>query len=210
MSNQIKNKLAELKDLLHSDPHTLNAADVAPNLDELPQSENIKYIDYDEVKKGHTEYATKLINSIVANYVSNEKLRATEKVEGIIAEHIKTLAEYERLVGNSERNLTTIQEAIDGGDMSKDMWGLARDYSMEMRNNIEARGKHITFCEKYWKDYALNHAQEVIEEKIVDENKALETDEQVVIIDTRSINDIIQGQISAAKQTNSNNTKTNN
>ena len=61
-----------------------------------------------------------------------------------------------RILNTHYNTKNKVAELIDGGDMSKDMWSLARDYSHEMRSNIEARGKHITFCEKYWKDYDLS------------------------------------------------------
>jgi hypothetical protein len=148
-ADNMKKKLQDLKAQLQADPVVLNTDNFTPNVDDIPDSENIKYIDYAEEKTKTIEYAEQTINTIVNNYISSEKLLADKKIMDVKREQISKLAELQFLVANSDRNLITLQEAIDAGDMSKDMFMMVRDYQVEMRNNIEARSKHIDKCEVY-------------------------------------------------------------
>lgn len=195
-----KTKLDDLKALLQADPVTIDTASMMADTDKLPQSLNLKVVDYEVEKQLHHAYAVDNIDSIILNYIQTEKVLEGEKLKNVRQQHITKLSELQFLVKNSERNMILLQEAIDGGDMSKEMFDTLRSFQVEMRHNIEARSKHMDKCELYWEDYAEKYGLGSAEEKTIMETE-VKTDEtsKHTITDMKSLNDMIQQKMDDAK-----------
>lgn len=163
-----KARLESLKEMMKSDPINLDTSNMLLNTDSLPSSQNIKYVDYTEEKKNHTAFATQCVNNIVSTYVRQpEKLGP--RIKDLIQDYIVKYGRLLLLIEVSERNLITLQEGIDSGDMSTDMFMNCEKAQNRVILNMDAADKHIKECEKYWAAYAETHGMEDEETKIIQE-----------------------------------------
>lgn len=189
-------RLNSLKELLKSDNTEFNSNNHMIKNDDLPPSQNIQYIDYSEKNKEHLNIATDIITGFITNYVKSEELLNSIKLKSIKNQHIEKLANLQLLVENVKRNLIMIQEAIDGGDMSIEMFKLSIDQTRELGSRIEAVSKHIETCDLYWEKYASTFGLENKEEKIIREKEiATDSEEKPIVIDPNILNDMIDKRI---------------
>ena len=175
---------------------------------DLPQASNIKIIDYELEFNKCIDYATINIDVIILNYIKSDNLLQSAKLNTIKEQHIIQLAELEDLVRKTNRNMIMIQEAIDAGDMSGDMFKFAKEFMVEKRNNIEARSKHLSKCEIYWKNYAEANGLESKDDEIVRKSEVKDDKEvKTSIMDISQLNDIIDKQLLETKEKNAKNNK---
>ena len=86
-----------------------------------------------------------------------------------------------------------LQEGIDAGDMAPEMFKMVKEFSMDMRANIDARSKHIESCETYWRNYASMYGLENKEEEIIRKTETKEDEgPKKTITDITSLNDMIE------------------
>lgn len=178
-----KNRLADLKAAMESDPIVLDTSILTPNLSDFPASESIKYIDYDgEKKKNHKEFATQVITNIIDTYIKSENLLNSPRLKDLKQDHIKTYAHHLLMSEIADANLIKMQEFIDAGDMSKDAFMSVRTASVELRDCITAYTKHLSMCDKYWSEYAAKYGMEDGESKIVQQTEIKEDDNKKLTI----------------------------
>lgn len=198
-----KLRLDSLKDLLKSDTVDFNTNDHLPKFGDFPISTNLKVIDYDDEDKKDLAKAEETIGAIISNYISNNKIKQLDKVKGVIRSHITKLADIELLVRNSKRNMILLQEAIDVGDLSKDMFDGVYKFQGEMRTNIEARSKHIDKCEIYWENYSKQFGLENKEEEVIRTTELKEDEkEKTNIFSITDLNRIIEEKMKSEKEKN--------
>jgi hypothetical protein len=191
-TDQTKQKLQSLRDLLQADPVKLDTDDMLADVSTLPVSQNVKVIDYEEEDKKTIQDATDVIDSIILNYIKSEKVLNGYKLKSIRKQHIDTLADFMFLKKNARRNLITMQEAIDSGDMSKDAFSIVRDYQNEVQKYSDSIAKHMDKCENYWNDYADKYGLENEEEKNIQESE-VKPDEgkKTTVTDMKALNNVI-------------------
>lgn len=191
--NSLKSRLEGIKSFMQNDDLAFNVNDSMANMKELPSIENtVKYIDYELEKMNNLEYADTIISNIIGNYVTNDKLAESYKFKSIREQQIIKLAEIQFLVKNSERNLILLQETIDGGDMTKDMFDMVKGFQGEMRLNIEARSKHVDKCESYWSNYNTQLGMENKEQTIMNETEVKVDVAEKKIMSHEEINDYLE------------------
>jgi len=197
-NNNTLNKLDSLRFLLQEDDVKFNANDHLPQPGDFPVSQNIKLVDYNAEDIICLEEATGVIDSIILNYIKSDSLLNSDKVMKIKNNHIKTLAELDGLVKSCKTYKIMIQEGIDAGDMSPEMFKMHKEYSMDMRAGIDARSKHIEKCEIYWKNYALMYGLENKEEEIIRKTESKEDEgPKKTITDITSLNELIEKKMKA-------------
>lgn len=195
-----RSRLESLKDLLKSDTVDFNTNDHLPNAGDFPQSTGGKVINYEDEDKKDLDKAEETIIAIINNYISNDKIKELDKVKGVIKSHITKLADLELLVRNSKRNMIMLQEAIDIGDMGKDMFDGVYKFQGEMRTNIEARSKHIDKCEIYWENYSKQFGLDTKEEEVIRKTEVKEDDkEKTNIFSITDLNRIIEEKMASEK-----------
>ena len=200
-SSATKTKLDDLKALLQADPIKIDIDSMTPDMDKFPVSQNMRVVDHAANKILYEAYATDNIDSIILNYITSEKVLNGDKLKNVRRQHITKLAELQFLVKNSENNTITLQEAIDGGDLSKELFDTVKSFMAEMRANIEARSKHLDKCEMYWEVYAERYGLENAEEKVIQETEVKPTEEKKhIVTDMKSMNDAIQAKMDDIKK----------
>lgn len=195
-----KSRLENLKELLKADPVQLNTADLLARPIDFPVSQQVKYIDYTVEKQSHIEFSRQVISNIIETYV---KFELSPRLKDMKQKDIIKYSKLLLLAQISEENMIKLQESIDDGDMSKDMFDSVNKAQKEMRDNMAAEENHLDKCEKYWCDYAANYGLATTEEKIVQDNEIKDDSEKKhVIIDMSKLAELIQDNLQKEKDKN--------
>jgi len=193
-----KERLDELEAILHSDPHKFDTSSFTADQSDLPTSTDIKYIDYDEKKTNHNRYADQVILNIIKTYVKNPKTLEAPRVKDLQQNDARKYARLLLMEEISEANLIQLQETIDGGDPSKEMFDSVNKAQQELRNNMNATDTLLNKCDTYWKNYAATFGFENEEEKIAAELDTKNVEDKRVIVSqaelTQNIHDIVAAQ----------------
>lgn len=177
-TNPTKERLQSLKEMLDSDPVKINTDNLMLNPADMPQSQNIKVIDYQgEEKTRIREYAQRIITNIVKTYIKSPKLLGSPRLIDLVDQQVTKYARLLLLTEMAERNLITLQEAIDSGDMSTEVFETNMRAQTSLSTHESNCEKHIGMCEKYWATYADQYGMENEETKIVQETE-VKTDEK--------------------------------
>jgi hypothetical protein len=189
-------RLNSLKELLKSDNTEFNADNHMVKNNDLPASQNVAYIDYAKKEEEHRLYASEVINGFITNYIKSEELLNSVKLNSIKNQHIDELSDLELMLRNTKRNLIMVQEAVDGGDMSIEMFKLVIETTKELGARVDARSKHVKNCDAYWEKYAAMFGLENKEEKIIRTNETSPDDKnKTVIIDPTALNALIEAKV---------------
>jgi len=200
-----KNRLDDLKELLKADPIQLNSDSLLANPVDFPLSQLTKYIDYVKEKQNHTEFALQVITNIIETYIKSKQLLDSPRLKDLKQKDVIKYSRLLLLVQIAEDNLIKLQESIDGGDMSKDMFDSVNKAQKEMRDNMEAEEKHLDKCEQYWSNYALAYGLENSEEKILQETELKDNpNKKTTIIDMSKLSELIQDKLKTEKEKNKN------
>lgn len=195
-----KERLDELEAILHSDPHKFDPSSFTADQSDLPMSTDIKYIDYDEKKKNHKDYAEQVILNIVKTYVKNPKTLEAPRVKDLQQNDVRKYARLLLMEEISEANLIQLQETIDGGDPSKEMFDSVNKAQQELRNNMNAIDTLLNKCDTYWKNYAATFGFENEEEKIAAESDTKDNDDKRVIVSQSQLTENIYNIVAAQKE----------
>lgn len=199
--NDTKDKLADLKATLQSDPIFFDPANHDAFDADFPTTDNtVKFVDYiNDRIPAHIEFATNAINSIISTYVKSDSLLNSPRLKGLKEIHILNYSKLLLMLENTEANLIKLQENIDGGDMSKEMFDNVRNYQIELRANLKEVNTHLDKCDSYWENYAEMYGFENQEDKIIQETeKPVETN-QKQIIDMADLTNMIRNQMEEQK-----------
>jgi hypothetical protein len=209
------NKRQPLEDLLKQlDSTSFKAADYMINKNELPKFEPTK--DYEqEIEVDYNEVCIKIVNNIASNYIMSDALLSTEKNIDMKNDQAKKLAEVQFLISMVKTNLIRVQEALDSGDISPDLFRINLSYIKEMRESMNERSNHIKTIEKYWSDRSDMLGIETTQEDIslasdseAQKNKSNKDDNKnKVIMNTRDMNDFMENLMLKEKEKNKANNK---
>lgn len=196
INNQSKkdtDRMESLRSLLKADPIKFPVQNHIALETDFPPSQHIKSIDHTEEKLGHTQYATIAVEGFIDNYIKDKKLLTSSRLQKMKQKHIEDIAELQYIVKNTERNLISIQESIDAGDVSIEMFKLSREISSDLRASIKDRSIFYDKCELYWQEYADRYGLTSEEEDII---KAGDTSEsKTMILDQSALNAAIEKQL---------------
>lgn len=193
-TDNTKTRLAQLKELLVADNINLNTTNLYADPTQFPDSDNTKYIDYIAQREKHKNFAQQVITNIINTYIKSEKLLNSPRLLDLKQMDIINYSRLLLITHISEENLITLQESIDGGDMSPTMFESVNKAQQELRKNMEAIEKHLTKCEKYWASYAANFGLTNEEEEIIQSTNT-NNDEQLIIMDMTKLTEIIQDNV---------------
>lgn len=190
--NKIKSRLNDLKEQLKADPVLLNTDELTPAIGDFPETSQAKYIDYDSERNNYKIFASNVITNIVKTYIHSEKLLESPRLKDLKADDIEKYTRILLMLNISEANLLKLQESIDGGDMSKEMFDSVVKAQQDLRANMKSKDDHLKNCEIYWKNYAEMFGLENEEEKIIQaNNKEDDTDTKRVIVDMSNLTNLI-------------------
>lgn len=189
-NNDIKKTLSDLKEQISADSNKLNTKDLIADENMFPQIvDDVKYIDYTTEQLKHNEFASQVISNIINTYIISKELLSSPRLNDLKQTHIMKLSRLLLMINIAESNLIKLQEYIDMGDVSKDMFDSVNKAQQELRNNMNAKDKHLIECESYWKSYADEFGFENEEEKMV--HDTTNSEDKLQIIDMSDLNDII-------------------
>ncbi len=191
--NPTKERLQSLKEMLDSDPVKINTDNLLLNPLDMPASQNIKVIDYTDEKTKHHEYASRVITNIVKTFIKSPKLLESPRLIDLVDQQIVKYARLLLLTDMSERNLITLQEAIDSGDMSTEVFETNMRAQASVSTHESNCDKHISMCEKYWATYADQYGMENEETKIVQETEVKTDEKNRMILNATDIIERIRG-----------------
>jgi len=183
-----------LRSLLQSDPIKFPITDHLANPDDFPSSIGAKSVDHIEEKLGHTSYATIVVEGFIDNYIKDPKLLNSPKLLKMKQKHIEDIAELQFIVKNTERNLISVQESIDAGDVSIEMFKLSREISADLRASIKDRSIFYDKSEQYWQEYADRYGLTSNEEEIIKQSDANQ-ESKTIILDQSILNKTIERQL---------------
>jgi len=203
--NATKSRLNDLKALLDADPVQLNTDDFDADNADFPGSSMIKFIDYDLEKQNHKNFAEQAISNIILTYVKSPKLLESPRLKDLKKLDVFNYGSLLLTYYISEANLIRVQENIDGGDMSKEMFDSVNKAQQEFRANLNAINVMLEKCEKYWKLFSETYGLENEEEKIVQESEIKsDTNVKRTIVDmsklTQNIHNIMDQKKEEEKQ----------
>lgn len=187
-----KRRLQSLKEMMAADPVQLDTDKILLNTGDMPLSQNAKYIDYDEEKKNYKEFADQVVTNIILTYIKSPKLLDSPRLKDLKQKDIVKYSRLLLLVEVAERNMITLQESIDAGDMSSEMFHSVDQAQNRMQMNMAASEKHIKECETYWSNYADQYGIENEETKIVQETEAKPDEKKRMVMDATSIIEAIR------------------
>ena len=180
MSKKLKDELEALKKNLDYSSIKFDVNDAKPNLDIFTSTNDdaIAYHDTNkesilEEKDGLYNHANDIINSIVDDYILDEKYKQIKKIQTKINIQIKTLADLLFLVHNSEKNLIELQTNIVGGDITRETFLLVDTFQKSMLTAIEAKSSYLELCENYWENYVINNNLNSREDELKSNETAL-------------------------------------
>ena len=198
--DKIKSRLNDLKEQLKADPVRLDTNELTPAVGDFPEPPMAKYIDYDVERKNHKEFAIQVINNIVGTYIHSEKLLNSPRLKDLKQDDQEKYTRILLMLGISEGNLLKLQESIDGGDMSKEMFDSVNKAQQELRANIKAKDEHLKKCDVYWNEYAERFGLENEEEKIVQESTEQDVESKRVIVDMSNLTNLIHDKMDEKKK----------
>lgn len=192
--NPTKERLKSLKEMLDSDPIKLDTDNMLLDPNMMPQSQNIKVIDYQgEEKIKHRVYAERIITNIVKTYIKSPKLLQSPRLIDLVDLQVIEYARLLLMTDIAERNMITLQEAIDSGDMSTEVFDSNMRAQQTLSSHETKSKKLIADCERYWTTYAEQYGMENEETKIVQETEVKTDEKNRMIMNATDIIERIRG-----------------
>lgn len=194
----LKDKLESLKDINNANHVEIDTSQLYAEKDEFPTGrdsiesveDDERYIDYDQQKENFKNIATQTVDNIIKTYIKNDKLLNSSRLKDLKNYDIVKYSRLLLLADNTERNMLMIQESIDLGDLSKEMFDSVNKTQNELRKNMDELDKHLSKMEDYWKEYASKYGYENEEEKIVNEDTTTKDDSNIIVDQTSLIENI--------------------
>lgn len=196
-----KSLLNDLKEQLMADPVNINISELTPVADDFPKPINENYINYNDIKKNYKTFANQVIDNIVNTYIHSEKLLNSPRLKDLKQDDKSKFVRILLMLDIAENNMIKLQEFIDGGDMSKEMFDSVNKAQQELRANMKAKDGHLKQCEIYWKNYAELFGLENEEEKIVQEASNKDEDKKRIIVDMSNLTNLINDTMNEKKKT---------
>jgi uncharacterized membrane protein len=192
----LKDKLESLKDINNANHVDLDTSALYADKDDFPVNDVLVgnsnnpdgqgYVDYKLEKENFSLIAEQTVDNIIRTYIKSDKLLNSSRLMDLKQYDIRKYSRLILMTDISERNLLSIQENIDLGDLSKEMFDSINKAQTDLRKNMEELDKHLAKMEKYWGDYASKYGFENEEEKIANED-ATNADDSNFIIDQTSL-----------------------
>lgn len=192
------NKLNSLKAQIMGSSVSFEPSVFEANTSELSNSfEDIEPpVNYNEKKNEFNKIAEEEITSIIEIYVKEQKLLNSARIRSKKNNYIRKYTMLLLIIDMYEMNLISIQEGIDTGDRSKDMYDLINKTGAEISKRTLEIDKLLNDCEDFFENYSERFGIESEEEKIVSETTSLDDSEDDVTITTMAnIVDMINTQI---------------
>jgi hypothetical protein len=171
--------------------------------EDLPDLGEIQIYDYDSDLEESQSQANDVMESLVNLYLGdNPNIAHHDYVVRKMKEDAQVYADTIFLQRMTRKNLLTQMRQVDNGDTSARMHEVINQSFSQMRDNIKFSQTQKTELEKFYKemrrDLGLNEMSETMEQKNI-ENKTEDTKEEGKILDSRSLNNMIDDIIKNKK-----------
>ena len=171
--------------------------------EDLPDLGEIQIYDYDSDLEESQKQANEVMESLVNLYLGdNPNIAHHDYVVRKMKDDAQVYADTIFLHKMTRKNLLTQMRQVDNGDTSARMHEVINQSFGQMRDNIKFSQTQKTELEKFYKemrrDLGLNEMSESMEQKNI-ENKTEDTKEEGKILDSRSLNNLIDDIIKNKK-----------
>jgi len=171
--------------------------------EDLPDLGEIQIYDYDSDLDDSQKLASEVMESLVDLYLGdNPSIAHHDYVVKKMKEDAQVYADTLFLQKMTRKNLLTQMRQVDNGDTSARMHEVINQSFSQMRDNIKFSQTQKTELEKFYKqmrrDLGLNEISESMEQKNI-EQQTEETKEEGKIVDSRSLNNMIDSYLKNKK-----------
>jgi hypothetical protein len=200
-----KQKLQDLKETLLSDPIVFDPFSFNASDSDFPSTDDTaKWIDYvNDRIPAHEIFATETINGIISTYLKSDSILNSPRIKALKRFHISKYTSLLFMLENTQTNLIKLQENIDGGDMSKEMFDNVKNYQVELRANLKEIDLHLDKCDQYWENYATSYGFENQEDKIIQETEKRDESTKKTVMDMSELTERINDAMTAKSKNES-------
>src|SRR5690606_5681540 len=134
-----KSRLESLKEILKADSVQFNATEILADPDDFPHSNRFesRNTDYSVKDQENKSIATSVISNIIITYIKSDEILESPRVKDLRNNQIDEYTDMLLLRQITKSNLVKLQENIDIGDMSKEMYDSVNAAQKELRANID-------------------------------------------------------------------------
>lgn len=160
--------------------------------EDLPDLGDIQLYDYDSDMEKSTEKAMDVLESLVDLYLGdNEKVSEHPYIKNKMREDAQIYAETIFLQKMTRKNFLAQLRQIDNGDSSARMHEVVNQTIREVRENVKFTSTQRTELEKFYKEIRKDLGLSDVSETIDTTPTNVEEEEDGMIMDSRSMNDMI-------------------
>lgn len=186
-ANDLQNEFERIQE----DSKGIDISKYLAKKDDLPDLGEIEIYDYDTDLTESTKQAMEVLESLVDLYLGDsKKIMEHGYIKAKLKEDALVYAETIFLSKMTRKNFLTQLRQVDNGDNSARMHEVINQTVSQIRENSKFSSTQRTELEKFWKeirkDLGLNEIQAETNTEEEIENK-----EKAKIMDTRSMNDMI-------------------
>jgi hypothetical protein len=197
--NELQNEFNRIQE----DNKELDVTKYLAKKEDLPDLGEIQIYDYDSDLEDSQKLANDVMKSLVDLYLGdNPSIAHHDYVVKKMKEDAQVYADTLFLQRMTRKNLLTQMRQVDNGDVSARMHEVINQSFAQMRDNIKFSQTQKTELEKFYKemrrDLGLNEISESMEQKNI-EQQTEEIKEEGKIVDTRSLNNMIDNYLKNKK-----------
>jgi hypothetical protein len=189
---------------IQEDNKDLDIAKYLAKKEDLPDLGEIQIYDYDVDIEDSKNLANDVMESLVDLYLGDNPVIAShDYVMKKMKDDAQVYADTLFLQKMTRKNLLTQMRQIDNGDNSARMHEIVNQSFGQMRENIKFSQSQKTELEKFYKemrkDMGYNEISETMEQKHIDQKSDEDKKEEGKIVDTRSLNNMIDNYLKNKK-----------
>jgi hypothetical protein len=197
--NELQNEFNRIQE----DNKELDVTKYLAKKEDLPDLGEIQIYDYDSDLEDSQKLANDVMKALVDLYLGdNPSIAHHDYVVKKMKEDAQVYADTLFLQRMTRKNLLTQMRQVDNGDVSARMHEVINQSFAQMRDNIKFSQTQKTELEKFYKemrrDLGLNEISESMEQKNI-EQQTEEIKEEGKIVDTRSLNNMIDNYLKNKK-----------
>ncbi len=198
--NDLQNEFNRIQE----DNKELDVSKYLAKREDLPDLGEIQIYDYDADLEDSKTQATEVLESLVDLYLGdNPQIAHHDYIIKKMKEDAQVYADTIFLQKMTRKNFLTQLRQVDNGDTSARMHEVINQSISQIRDNIKFSQSQRTELEKFYKemriDLGLNEMSESMEQKNLEQQIEDNTKEDGKIVDSRSLNNMIDNYLKNKK-----------
>lgn len=198
--NDLQNEFNRIQE----DNKELDVSKYLAKREDLPDLGEIQIYDYDSDLEDSKKQANEVLESLVDLYLGdNPQIAHHQYIINKMKEDAQVYADTIFLQKMTRKNFLTQLRQVDNGDTSARMHEVINQSVSQIRDNIKFSQSQRTELEKFYKemrrDLGLNEISESMEQKNLEQQVEDNTKEDGKIVDSRSLNNMIDNYLKNKK-----------